>query len=222
MTKRKIVIGGYDTAANGWTLTACKLSDPALKANYVNIPGGDGSWDLSTALTDGQPRYSDRTLTATLECSEGDRLSRETLIRQMINELDGLRHDIELPDDSYHHINGRVHIARNYSDLAHASVTVTATCKPWRYNNAETVVTLTAQTTERTARLVNNGRLAVVPLLTVSGSGASVRLVYGSASLALSAGEYKWPDLLLTPGAHSLTYSGTGTLKITYREAVLE
>lgn len=220
--KRKIVIGGYDTAANGWTLTACKLSDPALKANYVNIPGGDGSWDLSTALTDGQPRYSDRTLTVTLECSEGDRLSRETLIRQMINQLDGLRYDIELPDDSYRHINGRVHIARNYSDLAHASVTVTATCKPWRYNNAETIVTLTAKTTTQTARLVNNGRLAIVPLLTVSGSGASIRLEYGSSSLALSAGEYQWPDLLLTPGAHTLAYTGAGTLKITYREAVLE
>lgn len=222
MTKRKIVIGGYDTAANGWTLAAYKLSDPALKTNYVNIPGGDGSWDLSTALTDGQPRYSDRTMTATLECSEGDRLSREAKISQMINQLDGLRHDIEPPDDMYHFINGRVHIARNYSDLAHASVTVTATCKPWKYASAEIKLTLTAGATAQTARLVNNGRLAVVPLLKVSGSGASVRLVYGSASMALSAGEYKWPDLLLTPGAHTLTYSGTGSLVLSYREAVLD
>lgn len=222
MIKRKIIFGGYDTAANGWTLAKWTLSEPSQKTNYVEKSGGDGSWDLSTALTDGIPRYKDRTLTATLECSEGGRLTREAKIRHMVNLLDGMRDDIELPDDTDHHLSGRIHVKRDYNDNAHASVTVTATCKPWKYANTETVVSLTAASTPKTATLVNSGRMAVVPVLRVEGTSASAQLGYGSASISLSAGTYSWPELLLTRGEHKVTYSGTGKVFITYREAVLE
>lgn len=219
MQKRKILIGDYDTAAFGWTLAAWKLADPTQKTKYEDKPSGDGSWDLSTALTDGVPRYTDRELTVTLELSEGTRLEREEIIRYMVNLLDGLRWPIYLPDDDLHYITGRVHVAREYNDPAHAAVTVTAICEPWKYANAETVVTLTATSTARSATLYNSGRRAVVPTLTVTGS---VVLGFGASTLSLSAGTYTWPDLLLTTGRHVLTYSGSGTVVLTYREAVLE
>ncbi len=222
MEKRKILFGAYDTAAHGWTLAGWTLSAAEQKTNYLDKPGGDGSWDLSTAMTEGIMRYQDRALSATFECSEGDRMSREATIRHMINLLDGTEQNIELPDDAGHYVFGRLHVVKDYNDLAHAAVTVTATCRPWKYANTERVVTLTAASATKTANLVNNGRRAVVPTIKVAGSGASVLLGYGLQSLALSAGTHQWPDLLLTPGTHKLTYSGTGTITITYREAVLE
>ena len=222
MIKRAITFGNYNTAAKGWTLTGWKLSPAVQKTQYIDKPGGDGSWNFSTILTQGIPRYSDRQLTAAFECSAGDRLSRAALIREMVNTLDGMEVDIYLPDDPYHHARGLLHVAREYNNPAHAGVSVTATCEPWKHANEETVRTLTAKTTEQKATLINNGRRAVVPVLQVSGSGASVTLKYGQASLALSEGTHKWPDLLLTPGSHELTYSGPGSLVVTYREAVLE
>lgn len=219
MQKRKLVIGSYNTASNGWTLASWTLSAASQKTNYVEKPSGDGSWDLSTALTDGIPRYNNRSLTATLECSEGTRAARETRIRNMINTLDGLPWNIQLPDDTLHYLHGRVHVAKEYNDLAHAAVTVTATVEPWKYANTETKITLTAATTVKTAKLSNNGRRAVVPTLEATGS---VLLKYGTGSLSMSAGTYQWADLLLTTGSHTVTYSGSGTLTITYREAVLE
>ena len=222
MEKRRITFGGYDTAAHGWTLTKWKLTEAKQKTNFLSKPGGDGSWDLSTALTGGIPRYNDRTLTATFECSEGDRLSREAKIREMVNTLSGMRMDIGLPDDPYHHLNGRVQVARDYNDLAHCSVTVTATCGPWKESNTETKITLVAHTSPQTALLVNNGRRAVVPLLTVSGGTAGAQLAYANTMQIFSPGTYKWPVLLLTPGSHNLNYRGDSTVVITYREAVLE
>lgn len=219
MIKRKIVFGNYDTAAHGWTLSAWKLAAAAQKTSYVDKPGGDGSWDLSTALTDGIIRYKNRTLTATLECSDGNRLNREALIRDMVNALDGMVVNIELPDDTEHYMVGRLQITKDYNDPAHAAVKITATCEPWKYSNAETVVTLTASSTAKTATLVNNGRRAVVPVVKVADS---VLIGYGETSQALYAGTYQLPDLLLTPGAHTITYSGAGSLVFTYREAVLE
>lgn len=223
MEKRKILFGSYDTAKKGWTLTGWQLSAPEMKTNYIDKPGGDGSWDLSTTLTDGLPRYNDRLLTATFECSEGDRLSREQTIREMVNLLDGLPNNIILPDDDKHFVVGkRIHVAREYNDPAHAAVTVTATCEPWKYADTEVEHIKIAATTEQHWVMTNSGRRTVVPTITVTGTDASIKLVYGMASLTLSAGTYQWPDLLLTPGLHSLRYSGVGTLKVTYREAVLE
>lgn len=220
MQKRKILFGTYDTAAHDWTLTGWKLSAAEQKTNYLEKANGDGSWDLSTALTDGIMKYRDRSLTVSLECSEGTRLEREESIRHMINTLDGMREEIRLPDDDHHHVIGRLHVVREYNDLAHCAVTVTAVCEPWKYANAETVVALTAATAKQSVTLYNRGRRAVVPTLKVEGS--SVLLEYGTASLALAAGTYQWPELLLTPGSHKLTVSGSGSVAITYREAVLE
>jgi len=127
MEKRKIIFGTYDTAVDGlWTLAAWSLSSAQHVTNYVAVPGRDGSLDLSTAITDGEPRYNDRTLTATFESSEGDRLEREGRINVMTNWLDGWRMNIELPDDPDHYITGRLHIQKDYNDPAHAAVTVTA------------------------------------------------------------------------------------------------
>lgn len=223
MQRRKLIIGDYDTAVNGpWTLVEWELSAAEQQQNFVEVPGRDGALDLSTALTDGRPTYGSRTLVARLECSEGTREDRELMITTMINWLDGWRLDIVLPDDEVHYLTGRVSVARNYNDLAHASVTVTAVCDPWRYAVAETVITRTAASAVQTVNLINAGRRAVVPLLEITAAeGATVLLTFGTASWALGAGTYKLPDLFLQSGNNMLNYSGAGSLKVTYREAVL-
>jgi hypothetical protein len=221
MEKRKIILGTYDTAVHGWTLTGWKLGAAEQKTQYIEKPNGDGSWDLSTALSDGVIRYKDRPLTARLECSEGTRMERESKIRQLINSLDGMKVEVKLPDDELHHVIGRLHIVREYNDLAHAAVTVSATCEPWKYANEETIVEVTATETKQHVTLQNGGRRAVVPQISVN--GGPVLLEYGNATpLTMTNESGQWPSLLLTPGDHALAYSGAGTVVITYREAVLE
>lgn len=220
MEKRAIIIGTYNTAAELWTLREWSFSDPEAVTEFVHVPGRrKGPLDMSTALTDGDPVYNGRTLTAVLESSEGTRMEREARIERMFNGLDGLRFTIVLPDDPLHYIEGRVSVAKVYNDLAHASVKVTAECEPWRYNHTETIVVLNATSATQTAMLVNSGRLAVVPRVEVS--GGDILLKYGEASWALSAGAYELPDLLLMRGSAPVTYSGAGVAIITYREAVL-
>ena len=218
---RKIVFGSYDTAATGgWTLCEWSLSDPVYDQHFIDAPGRRrGPLDASAILTDGEPVYGSRTLTARLETSDGTRLDRENVISTMVNWLDGWRMNIFLPDDDTHYITGRVKVSRQYNDPAHASVVVTAICEPWRYDNEETEVTLTATDEEQTATLINRGRLSVVPLVAIT--DGPVNLTFGTSSWSLSAGTYALPDLRLQQGTASLTYRGTGTVKLTYREAVL-
>lgn len=219
---RKLIIGSYDTILNGpWTMSSLELSPAEHRTQFVEVPGRDGELDLSTALTDGAPRYGNRTLTATFERSDGTRLEREAAINTMVNWLDGWRMDIVLPDDDLHYLTGRVHVAKNYNDPAHAMVTVTAVCDPWRYNKHETVLSVTAGADPVDIRLTNEGRRTVVPVVEITGDGANVLLVYGAYSWALGPGVYQLPDLSVPQGGIVVRYSGTGAVRFTYREAVL-
>lgn len=223
MARRKMIFGSYDTDINGlWTLSAWELEAALPITNLVEVPGRiSGPLDMSALLTDGEPRFGSRTLVATFESSEGNRLERKARIDTMVNWLSGWRMPIILPDDPDRYLVGRVTVEPLYNDLAHASVQVTAVCEPWLYAKTETVVSLTAETTAKTATLTNPGRKTVVPLLEITGEGASVLLQFGAYSWALGPGTYQLPDLVLPQGEHQLTYSGTGSAKLTYREAVL-
>ena len=223
MEKRKLIIGTYDTATEGlWTLSEWALSQAEMFEEYASLPGF-GQLDLSTALTDGEPYYKSREFEAVLESSEGSRLERETRIQSMINKLHGWRLNIVLPDDSLHYITGRVRVEKLYNTPAHASVKITATCDPWRYNNAETVVTVTAASTAKTVSLVNNGRMSLVPRVRVT--GGPVQLKYTSDGTTktwnFNAGNFNPVDIYVKTGTAVVTYSGTGTITFTYREAVL-
>jgi len=229
MQKRTIKIGEYNTADYGWTLTGCSITAPEQKTNYVDRPGGDGNIDLSTVLTGGIPRYKDRTLTITLENSEGNREHRERIINKMVNQLDGLVWPIVHPDRPDYYLAGRVHVSVNYSDLAHAMVTITAQCEPWFYKERETVVNLSvnlAASAPGELYLLNEGRKVVSPTLTISGSVGSVKvgITDGTGAVTthtLAKGTHIIPELLLFPGRTRVELSGVGKLTIVYREAVL-
>jgi hypothetical protein len=218
MRKRALIIGDYDTAAHGWTLSSFQLSAAEQKTNYIEKSGGDGSWDMSTVMTDGIPRYRNRDLTATLECSVGTRADREALISELVNKLDGWEWHIVTPDRPEHYLIGRVHVAVDYNDPAHASVTITAHCEPWLNSAEDIVVTLVATATEQSKIVHNAGRKAVIPRLEVSGT---VKLTFGTSSIQMTEGIYEWPGLFLTPGDHVVKYSGNGRAVLVYREAVL-
>lgn len=224
MQKRSVRLGDYDTASDGlWTLAALDFQEPELETNLVPIPGRTrGPLDLSYVLTEGEPCYGSRSLSITLESSEGDRAARQLRISNMINRLHGRRVDIVLPDHPAYYATGRVTVRQLYNDLAHAAVEVSGTCEPWLYSAEETQVVLQATSSEQVAHLTNSGAMTVVPVLEVTAeAGQNILLKYGTASGAFSAGIYSWPTLWMTPGEHELRYSGAGIMTIKYREAVL-
>lgn len=219
MTMRKIVFGAYDTWQDwGLTLTSYELSAPEYKSNFVSVPCRDGDIDLSTVLTDGEPRYNNRELTATFEISSGTRDSRVELFSKIINALDGRSVNITLPDDTTHYITGRCSVSVGYNDLAHGEISVAAVCQPWRFANDESVRSTAISSTAATVTLTNNGRRVLTPTIIVS---SSATIVFGPNTVTLSAGTSKLPELQMPSGDTSVTASGSGSIKFLWREAVL-
>ena len=215
MKKRSVSFGDYVTAEYGWTLAVCKLSDPKPKQKYVEKTAGDGSWDWTAVLTDGVPTYKDRTLTVSLECSEGTRDDREELINDLTNLLDGLKWKVVLPDRPDHYLIGRLSVAVEYSDLAHARVTVTGICEPYFYSKKETLHCLPAANVAKSVRIRNDGRKTVIPTL-----AGPATVVCNGKSIVLGTEETTWSEMVLKPGITSFEYVGEA-LTIRYREAVL-
>ena len=136
---RKVMIGDYDTGAKGWTLSGCQLAPAEWRENLIEVPGMDGVLDASAALT-GSVTYAPRLLELTLERSDGTRTTRTAALDELVNSLDGQVLHIILPDDVQHYLTGRVRVAPQYNDLAHAQVLISANCDPWRYKVAATTV----------------------------------------------------------------------------------
>lgn len=219
LTKRTMQLGDYDTASHGWTLAGFNLAEPYPVTNLVSVPGRiKGDLDLSYALSD-EPTYSSRDLLVTLELSVGDRNHRETIISELTNLFHGRRVKITPPDHPDHYAVGQLTVTKLYSDNAHASVEIAGICEPWLYMAQEHIVNLTASTTKKTAYVVNLGVMPVVPILQVL--GGEVSLTYNGATKTMTAGTYKWPHLFLTPGEHTVEYSGSGSIRITYQEGVI-
>lgn len=219
MTKRQLILNGYKTAEHGlWTLSSCKITKATQVQSFVSVPGRFSPLDLSTALTDGVPYYGSAKLEAVLESSEGTRAERQERIEHMTNLLDGYSVNIIHPDHPERYLVGRVTVTKQYNDLVHGAVKITATCEPWLYNAEETVLTVEATSTAQIVELTNSGRLAMAPKVEVYDEAT---LAYGDRTQSLSDGTYYLPDLFLTPGTHEVVLSGSGMVRFTYREGVL-
>ena len=220
--KRGIIFDDYDTAVHGWTLTNWTFEEPEVQTYYVEVPGrAAGHIDMSTSLTNGDPRYNSRTLSATFELSEGTRLDRIAELSTMVNKLHGQRRDIVLPDDPDRYVTGRMSVTTQYSDMAHACVVVEAVCEPWRYSKTQTSLELLATEESQSVVLYNAGRRICLPEIVVVGSDADVTLKCNGVTWTLTEGTFTLLDLRLARGNTVVTFSGRGLLKINYREASL-
>ena len=201
----------------GLILTAKKRNPPTPKYEKISIDGRDGEIDLSRALT-GEIKYKNTDASYSFLLSKGTQAEREELLSEIINFIHGNILNIIEPDDQYHYIVGDCIVENVVNNKAYASFTVSADCEPYKYAIEETnrYISLTSSITDIV--ITNTGTKILIPTLTVNGS---VNLTVGSSSVALSSGQYKLTSLKLKPGANTISVSGSGSLIVSYREAIL-
>lgn len=223
MQKRSILLDDYDTAIDGqWTLTALEFPTPDPILNLVDIPGRlAGPLDLSTVLTNGEPRYGSRELRAVFESSEGDRTARQQRIDELVNRFHGRRINIVLPDKPDYYAVGRLVVRQLYNDLAHASVEITGVCEPWLYSLYERVIGVPLNTEEFTTIDMPNGSMPAIPTIEVT---TDTTLRWKGVSTTINAGTFTSLDIILTAGENTLeakSLTKAGYIQITYRGGTL-
>lgn len=215
---RAIIFNHKHTAEDwGLILTSKKRNPPTPKYTKVSVDGRDGEIDLSRALT-GEIKYKNTNATYGFLVTNGTQAEREELVNEIINYIHGQKLNIIEPDDPNYYIVGDCIVDSVVSSKAYSSFNVSVDCEPYRYAIDEINRYISLSSAISDIVITNAGTKTLIPTLKVDGS---VNIVVGSSSIALSSGAYKLTAFKLKPGATTISVSGSGTLTISYREAIL-
>lgn len=188
------------------------------KLNLVNIPGADGTKDLSE-LPGGRTVYKDRKITWTFALYPGDNWDAKHA--EVSNALNGRRCTIHLYSDWDYYYDGRVVVKKYNRDKALRQITVEATCSPYKRRFALSGGTFDITTT-RSDITLHNEHMPAVPEIYAS---VETEITWNGASVVISPGIwYTSLDIELAKGDNVIGVRATttaGTIRILYREGSL-
>lgn len=187
------------------------------KTNYIAIPGGNGTLDLTEAS--GETKYNDRELTFTFSVNPSEKMTFEEKQTQVSNALNGRRFErITIEKDPDYYFTGRCTVDKHHSDKNFRQIVVKATVKPYKMRQIKTVASFDLTNDVQTVNL-RNSRKSVVPVITCTDH--AVIVFNGITCTIAEAGAYKVLDIYLTEGDNTLMLSGAGTIQFEYEEGEL-
>lgn len=188
------------------------------KTNYKDIPGFDGSKDLTEALGVGV-KFGDREISWTFGLYPGDSWPEKQ--RQVSNALNGYAGHITLDDDPGYYYDGRLTVSEYSIDKLLRQIVVKALCRPYKLKQQITTVSRNDLSANYKNITLINGRKPVVPSITVS---VETTLKWGEDTYTVNAGTHKIMDIVLSPGNNILKAKVTGEsgeITVSYQEGDL-
>ena len=186
------------------------------KTNYIEIPFGEGSLDLTEAH--GEVKFNDREFVFTFTVNPSDEMTFDEKLTQVSNALNGRRCRITLDRDSDFYWDGRCIVDQYLQNKRIKQIVIRAIVKPYKMKQEETIVVVDLSSTEKKI-ILENSRKRVIPVITCTNDKTNV--VFNGNVFKFSAGTHEVLEICLTEGENSMTVSGTGTITFTYHEGEL-
>lgn len=201
----------------GIYLSSLDISDAEPKENYVDIPLGDGSLDLTEALT-GEVSYGNRSFEAIFTI-KSPRNEWPEILRGIRNYLNGKKRIIKATEEAGYYLIGRCKTSFK-KDGVLGMLTVSANCEPWKYKENKTYYNFTIGATGTVNVNCINSRKRVIPKVTVSDS---VNISFKETSISVSPGTHRFTNLIFSEGDNQMTITGPqgATIKFEYQEGSL-
>lgn len=193
-------------------LSGVDIPPASPKTNFVDIPGGDGSVDLTEAL--GAVRYKDRECSFTFTVFPSDDFEEKK--REVANELNGKRFKITVDKDPDFYWDGRCVLDKYTSDKNVHTIVVKATVAPYKLKQNQTTVIVPSGT--RVSRTLWNSRRTVVPTIT---NAAEATIIFGGGTYTINPGTHKILNIELVEGANPVVVTSTAPVEFTYHEGDL-
>jgi phage-related protein len=193
-------------------LSTVNIPPATAKTNFVEIPGGDGSADLTEAL--GEVRYKDRECTFTFAVFPYDDFEEKK--REISNLLNGRRCKITLDKDPDYYWVGRCVINEYASDKNLHKVVVKATVAPYKLKTNQTTINVPAG--QNVTASLWNSRRTIVPNII---STADATIVFNGNRYDISAGTHKILNIELVEGVNIVTVTSTKPVTFIYQEGDL-
>lgn len=215
----------------GLVLQKVVLPNPEAKVYEVDIPGGDGSLDLTEVM--GGIHYNNRTMEFTFAFPKGLHL-RYAVNSDIASRLHGRKLHITLDDDEGYYYAGRVNYKEWAVDKSLGILTISVSAEPYKYETTSSLEEWLWNPFDFENGLIReykdlkvNGILEleipglqkpVIPTI-ISSSTMTVRFI--GKEYVLKPGANKIYGISITEGDNSLIFSGNGTVSVDYRGGIL-
>ena len=187
---------------------------PEPQTNFVEIPGRDGSLDLSDAF--GTVRYADRIISLTLYA----RAPFDALVSTFAADVHGRRMTVIFDRDPTYYYDARVTVEDVERHAGYCELSLECRARPYKMEHFET--TITVLPTGSATITLSNTRMPLVPTITVSaGMTLTFTLAGKDYTVNLSVGTHVIPSLVLSEGDTEIGITGTGRITFTYRKGAL-
>lgn len=213
MNIKGVQFGDYHSWRDlGLILGKKEIESPEAKTMFVNIPGADGSLDLTEYF--GEINYNNRQLSFDFSTiiPQKDFLKQFSIIQNLLN---GKKMRIILDDDPNFYYVGRINISAWKANKNVGELTIEADCEPFKYKLNKTIIHKRIFGYEEI--VLDNMRMRVNPTITID-SESSLSIEFRDNTFVVGSGVYVFPELFLDAGKNIMNVSGSGTITIDYQE----
>lgn len=198
----------------GISLRPKERPKPKPKYNYVSIPCRNGDLDLTEAF--GDVFYEN--LEYDLEFNVIDSINTwDEKLRTITNYLHGQKMKVIFSEDPNYYYIGRVTINELSSDMNIGTLSLSCNFEPYKYK--KDITSIEYEVAAGGTYNFENGRLRVVPTITLS---SAMTITFNGNSYSLGAGSQKVLNIEFKEGTNTIgVTTGSGTLSVEYREGEL-
>lgn len=205
---------------------------PEPKTQTIDIPGGDGTIDLTEI--NGRPSYSDRDgMELVFDLMDGDYQTWFMKYSEFAASVHGRKIKMVLDDDMDHYFMVRLKLDGKKTNPVYGQITFSGTAEPFKYDvcasnedwlwdtfNFETGVIRELKdlsiTEENNTITITGGGIDTAPVFIVSVAD-NLQFSYGGRTYTLKVGRNRFPAVRVGKSDVTLTFSGTGKLSVEYR-----
>jgi hypothetical protein len=226
-----VLIGDKHTLRDwglGWT--GIEIDFPEAKTYEQDVPAADGVLDFTEAMTNGDVKYNNRTITLTFEMQDENFYQWNNSISMIANYLAGQKKKIILDTDPGYYYVGRLSISAEKTDRSRSTLVISGDVEPYKYEryssledwiwdsfNFETGIIREYKDiqVDGSCQLNIYGlRKRIVPIIDCS---EPMQVTYNGITYDLPKGKSKVFDIWLGMGDNILIFTGNGTVSIDYR-----
>lgn len=234
MIHQSVSINGIDMLSTYKMALANRhcVQPPVPKTIYQDVPGADGSLDLSTAIA-GRIIYERRVITLNFGC--GYPMDKwPEVFSEILRNFHGREGKLIFDDDPMYYYAGRMTVSEYSRARTLGTFTISVNADPYKYEltasdedwlwdsfSFEKGVIRDYKELEVSGSLslnVPGTQRWVIPEITAS---AAMTVSYGGKDYKLKQGTNKIYDIVIKEGENMLMFTGTGTVTISYRGGIL-
>ena len=207
---------GEKTTESWGAVTAFSIGAPSVQTRVYNVPGRNGTIDVSESLT-GYPVYNNRSLNIELTVYGKTLKEYQGIYDEVYEYCHGRKRDIISPFEPDYHYSGRLAVSAKQEDNFHGTITITGDMYPYALKNTITEIDISSESAATREVALSNAGMPTKLTITTD---AEIAIIRRDSRNVYSEGTHVvYAPLLID--SETITVIGEAVATISYQEGKL-